>query len=54
MEEIIRQIIEAGIRAPSGENSQPWRFLLKGDLIELYNLPERDESLYKWITGGLT
>lgn len=49
MEEIlIQKLIDAGIRAPSGDNCQPWRFVVNGNVIELYNLPERDNSLYNW------
>lgn len=49
MEDImIRKLIDAGIRAPSGENCQPWKFIIKRNIIELYNLSERDNSLYNW------
>lgn len=48
MQEIIKKIIDAGIRAPSGENCQPWRFEISGNEILLFNLPERDSSLYGW------
>ena len=44
----LREILEAAIRAPSGENCQPWRFVLKGESVELWNRPERDQSLYNW------
>lgn len=42
----IEKILEAGVRAPSGENSQPWRFVMSGDTLSIYNLPDRDRSLY--------
>lgn len=48
MKDTIRQIIAAGITAPSGDNCQPWRFCIGPDLIDVYNLPERDRSLYSW------
>lgn len=48
MQEIIKKIIDAGIRAPSGENCQPWRFEISGNDILVFNLPERDSSLYGW------
>lgn len=38
--------MEAGISAPSGENCQPWRFMLDGNTICLYNDPNSDTSLY--------
>lgn len=46
MEQGIRNILEAGIQAPSGENSQPWRFMIQGNRVQLYNDPTRDTSLY--------
>jgi len=48
MGERILKIIQAGIRAPSGDNCQPWRFEVEGDRIDLFNLPERDTSLYNY------
>ena len=62
MREIIEKIIEAGIMAPSGENCQPWRFKVKGNKVFtgfprkvlpkgqvlIFNIPERDQSLYSW------
>lgn len=39
--------------APSGENCQPWRFVLRDDTcIELWNRPERDQSPYNWEQRG--
>jgi hypothetical protein len=48
----ITKILEAAILAPSGENSQPWKFVVKGFLIQVFNLPERDTSLYNWEQRG--
>lgn len=48
MREIFEQMIAAGIRAPSGDNCQPWRFAISGKNLDIYNLPERDHSLYSW------
>ena len=48
MTEIIKKIIEAGTKAPSGDNCQPWRFKVAGNKIEVYNVPERDQSLYNF------
>jgi nitroreductase len=48
MNDDIKKIIEAGINAPSGENSQPWKFLVKDNTIQLFNLPSRNQSLYGW------
>lgn len=46
MEEIIKKILEVAVYAPSGENAQPWRFTIKDNQISLFNIPERDQSLY--------
>ncbi|MBX4199985.1 nitroreductase family protein [Candidatus Parcubacteria bacterium] len=48
MDENIKKIIEAGTKAPSGENAQPWRFIVSDNEIDVYNLPDRDRSLYNW------
>ncbi len=44
--DIIKKIIEFGTYAPSGDNSQPWRFeVLNENQINIYNLPEADNPL---------
>ena len=48
MVERIRSIIAAGIKAPSGDNCQPWLFKIDGNRIDLFNCPERDTSLYNY------
>jgi len=47
---IINQILESAVRAPSGDNVQPWEFKVAKDFtrIELYNLPEKDNSYYNF------
>ncbi|MFA6416142.1 MAG: hypothetical protein WCW56_01510 [Candidatus Paceibacterota bacterium] len=46
MKEDIEKIIYYGTLAPSGDNSQPWRFKVKNNSILLYSFPERDTSVY--------
>ena len=48
MIEEIKEVINLGILAPSGENCQPWRFKIEGDILSVYLIPERDDSLYSW------
>jgi len=48
----MKKLIEAAIRAPSGENCQPWRFVVQGNTIRLYNVPEKDTSLYNFGQRG--
>jgi nitroreductase len=44
--DIILKIVEAGTWAPSGDNCQPWRFTWNGQKLLLFNVSERDTSLY--------
>lgn len=46
--EDIEDILESAIRAPSGDNCQPWRFRVKGNIIELFNQPEADDTPYNF------
>lgn len=48
LNETVRRILEAGIYAPSGDNCQPWRFVVADTRIDLFNIPQRDESLYNF------
>ncbi len=49
MKEKIEQIIEAAIRAPSGDNVQPWKLDIAGNnQVDLFNLPERDPSYFNY------
>ena len=44
----LERILNAGNQAPSGENCQPWHFVVRGQTIEVHLLPERDQSAYSW------
>ncbi len=48
----IRQMLELAVQAPSGDNAQPWRFFLHDHVLSLYNLPDRDASLYNFQQRG--
>lgn len=48
----IEDILGLGVHAPSGDNSQPWRFEIAGDTIEIYNLPERDNPVLNFRQRG--
>ena len=56
--EVVSAAVQAGIRAPSGDNCQPWRFRWDGEYLRILFLPERAESLYdirsvaSWISLG--
>jgi molybdopterin/thiamine biosynthesis adenylyltransferase/nitroreductase len=45
-EPVLEYILQAAIRAPSGDNCQPWRFHADGNRISLYLRPEADRSLF--------
>ena len=40
------KLIGAGVQAPSGDNSQPWKFLIKDGVLRIYSVPERDNPAY--------
>ncbi len=42
------KIIDVARCAPSGDNCQPWRFGVEEGHIRLYNLPEKDTSLFNY------
>ncbi len=52
MSEIISTLISFGIQAPSGENCQPWGFKIKENKLEIWNIPESDQSLYNFEQKG--
>lgn len=52
MGETLKKIIALAVRAPSGDNMQPWRFEITQNSIHIFNLPERDKSLYNYKQQG--
>ena len=50
--EKIERIIEAGNLAPSGGNSQPWKFLVNGNDITIELVPERDNAVLNYKNRG--
>lgn len=47
-QEDILKILESGIQAPSGENSQPWFFKIMEQSVSVFNDPTKDTSLYNY------
>lgn len=47
-EEVFREMIASGVQAPSGDNCQPWRFVIVHDSLHVFFIPGRDYSLYSW------
>lgn len=52
MKEDIVKILELAVNAPSGHNSQPWRFEVKDNSIFIYNIPDKDKILFNWKQRG--
>lgn len=46
--ELLHEILRDACRAPSGDNTQPWRFKVSGDTIRVINAAEKDTSLFNW------
>lgn len=40
----LEPLLEAATRAPSGDNTQPWRFVVEGDFVSIDLDPDRDPS----------
>jgi len=45
-DQIVSDILQAAVAAPSGDNCQPWRYSVQDDVIRLYNIPGRDVSQF--------
>jgi nitroreductase len=50
--QILNKILEAGIRAPSGDNSQPWRIKIHQNSVSIYCMVDADESYYDYKQRG--
>src|SRR3989344_2245824 len=52
MDPNVKKVLEAAIMAPSGENVQPWKFVVHGQqdgaVIDVLVSEERAQSLYGW------
>jgi len=52
MEKEIKSILETAVMAPSGHNYQPWRFHIEGNTIHVFNVPEKDPTIYNFRQRG--
>jgi hypothetical protein len=51
--EHIKRIVRAATQAPSGDNSQPWRFTFRApNTLEIRALPEKDNALFNIDDSG--
>lgn len=52
IKETIRKILEASVNAPSGSNSQPWRFEISGNQINVIAEPKKDHPILNYQNRG--
>ncbi|MFA5932133.1 MAG: hypothetical protein WC793_02040 [Candidatus Paceibacterota bacterium] len=52
MDKKIKEILKYGVMAPSGDNSQPWKFVLSGTKLKIYNLPDKDNPYLNFMQSG--
>lgn len=48
----IEKIITIATQAPSGNNSQPWRFEVEGNTVNIFNIPDKDKILFNYKNRG--
>ena len=48
----IEEILNIAVNAPSGNNSQPWRFEISENKISIFNLPNSDKFLFNYQQRG--
>jgi nitroreductase len=51
-QDIIKNLLSDGAKAPSGSNSQPWKFEVVGSEIGVYMLPEKDHAILNFRNRG--
>lgn len=52
MRDDIQKILEISVNAPSGSNSQPWKFFIKDNQIDILALPEKDHPILNYRNRG--
>ena len=50
--DVIDKILDAGVQAPSGDNSQPWQFAIENDSILVFNIPGLDNPIFNFRQRG--
>lgn len=48
----IKEILSIAVWAPSGDNSQPWRFEIKNGKLYIFNIPDRDNPILNFRQSG--
>ncbi len=52
MKDTIKNILEHAVNAPSGNNSQPWKFVVRGNKIYIRNVSDGDITPYNFDQKG--
>lgn len=52
MRDVIQKILDVAVYAPSGDNSQPWKFTVKDNEIKIFNIPDRDNPYLNFRQSG--
>lgn len=52
IKDTIKNILEYAVNAPSGNNSQPWKFKVRENKIFIYNIPDGDITPYNFDQKG--
>ena len=50
--QVIEEILNLAVWAPSGDNCQPWRFEATDNKINIFNVPHKDQALYNFRQSG--
>lgn len=48
----IQEVLETAVWAPSGDNSQPWSFTVRGDTVRIHLDPNRDNPILNFKLSG--
>ena len=49
---VLQDILALAVNAPSGDNAQPWKFKIDGETISIFNIPDKDGTLYNYKQRG--
>ncbi len=52
MKEEIQKILDIAVYAPSGSNSQPWKFIVRDNAISIIATPEKDHPILNYKNRG--
>lgn len=50
--DILEKLLIEAVNAPSGDNSQPWRFTFAGGSLSVYNVPHADNPIFNYKQWG--